>query len=67
MKNPQRFDMKSGAQDEIEGIAKKLSGQVKETTGKALGNPGLEIRGHREKLEGVIQDEVGKIKRAFGE
>ena len=57
---------KSGARDEIEGTAKCVAGKIKEETGKALGNPGLECRGDRDQVDGAIQKEIGKLKRALG-
>lgn len=58
--------MKSSNQDKAEGLAKKIAGSVKETAGKAVGNPRLEAAGKDEKVEGQIQEKVGEIKKVLG-
>jgi uncharacterized protein YjbJ (UPF0337 family) len=58
--------MKSSTQDKVEGTAKNIAGHVKETTGKAVGNPRLQAAGRAEKVEGQIQKKIGDIKQALG-
>jgi uncharacterized protein YjbJ (UPF0337 family) len=58
--------MKSSTQDRVEGTAKNIAGRVKETTGKAVGNPRLQAAGRAEKVEGQIQKKIGDIKQAIG-
>ena len=58
--------MKSSTQDKAEGTAKHIAGSVKETAGKAVGNPRLEADGKAEKTDGQIQVKVGEIKKVLG-
>lgn len=58
--------MKPSTQDKAAGIAKKLSGTVKEATGKVVGNPRLRAAGRAEKVEGKIQQKIGKIEKSLG-
>jgi uncharacterized protein YjbJ (UPF0337 family) len=67
MKNQHSFDTKSGTQDEIEGATKNLTGKIKETTGKALGNPRLEAQGDIDQIQGHAQKKVGEIKRVLNQ
>jgi uncharacterized protein YjbJ (UPF0337 family) len=55
--------MKSSTQDQAEGTAKKISGSIKETIGKASGNSRLEAKGKAEKIAGQVQQKVGEIKK----
>jgi uncharacterized protein YjbJ (UPF0337 family) len=45
--------------DQIKGRAKEASGKVKEVTGKAVGNKGLQGRGAAEKIVGKVQKDLG--------
>jgi uncharacterized protein YjbJ (UPF0337 family) len=56
-----------GTTDKIEGTAKELRGSVKETIGKATGDPKLELEGKIDKVEGGTQNAVGDIKNTGGE
>jgi len=58
--------MKSGRKDKVEGKFHEAKGQVKETIGKVVGKPDLEVEGREEKAEGKIQGKVGQIKTVFG-
>jgi uncharacterized protein YjbJ (UPF0337 family) len=58
--------MKPSTQDKAAGIAKKISGSVKEATGKVVGNRRLQAAGQAEKVEGKIQQKVGKIEKSLG-
>jgi uncharacterized protein YjbJ (UPF0337 family) len=53
--------------DRIEGAAKKVSGGIKETVGKALGDTKTEADGRAEKSEGRVQNVVGGLKDAARE
>jgi uncharacterized protein YjbJ (UPF0337 family) len=50
--------------DKIKGAANEAAGAVKETVGKAVGNPSLEIEGAGQKLKGETQGAVGDAKEA---
>ena len=58
--------MKSSMQDHLEGTAKNLAGNVKQTTGKVLGNPRLQAEGQANQVEGRIQQKLGDVKKVFG-
>ena len=58
--------MNSSTSDKIKGTAKEAAGQIKETTGKAIGNPNLRDRGTAEKIEGKVERKVGDVKKVFG-
>lgn len=66
MKEKSSFATRSGAEDEIEGTAKKLTGKMKEAAGKVLQNPRLEAEGGIEQLLGRAQKTVGKVKKILG-
>lgn len=59
--------MKSSTHDKVEGSAKEAIGKVKETTGKAIGNPDLQDRGTAEKVAGKVERKVGDVKKVFGQ
>ena len=48
--------------DRVEGAAKKVSGGVKETVGRAIGDSKMEADGQAERTEGKIQNTIGGIK-----
>ena len=48
--------------DRIVGAAKQIKGALKDGAGKILGNPTLEAEGKGDKLEGTIQNAVGRGK-----
>ena len=58
--------MKPSTQDKATGTAKNIAGSVKESTGKAVGNPRLEADGKAEKVEGQVQKKIGEIEKALG-
>jgi uncharacterized protein YjbJ (UPF0337 family) len=58
--------MKSSTKDKIKGAAREAKGKVKESAGKAVGNPDLRDRGSIEKAGGKVQRKVGDIKKVFG-
>jgi uncharacterized protein YjbJ (UPF0337 family) len=49
----------------IEGSAKKLKGDLKAATGRALGDSKLEAEGSADRTEGRVQNAVGGIKDAL--
>jgi uncharacterized protein YjbJ (UPF0337 family) len=62
----EKHQMKPSTRDKAAGMAKNISGSVKEATGKAVGNPRLQAAGKAEKVEGKIQQKVGKIEKTLG-
>ena len=58
--------MKSSTKDKLKGSAHEAKGKVKETAGKAVGNPNLRDRGTAEKVGGKVQRKVGDLKKVFG-
>jgi len=58
--------MKSSTRDKAEGTAKTISGNVKEKTGRMVGNPRLEAKGRTEKIDGKLQRKVGDVKKVVG-
>ena len=57
--------MKSSTQDKTEGTAKDLKGKVKQTVGKAVGNPNLQDEGTLDRAEGKAQKKAGDVKKVF--
>lgn len=57
--------MKSSIKDNAEGKLHQIKGKIKETVGKAVGNPNLEAEGKLEKLEGQVQEKLGQIKKVL--
>lgn len=51
--------------DQVKGRYKEAEGKVKEATGKAIGNPTLEIKGQVENAVGNIQAGYGDRKDAL--
>jgi uncharacterized protein YjbJ (UPF0337 family) len=50
--------------DQVQGRIDQLKGKIKEATGKAVGNPALEVEGYVEKNLGKVQAKVGDIREA---
>jgi uncharacterized protein YjbJ (UPF0337 family) len=57
--------MKSSTKDNAEGKMHQVKGKIKETVGKAVGNPDLEAEGKVENFEGQVQEKVGQIKKVL--
>ena len=57
--------MKSSTKDNAEGKMHKVKGKIKESVGKAVGNPDLEAEGKVEKFEGEVQEKLGQIKKVL--
>jgi len=53
--------------DELKGKGKQVAGAAKEKIGKLAGNPDLQDRGTEERVEGKVQEKVGKSRRKVGE
>jgi uncharacterized protein YjbJ (UPF0337 family) len=49
-------------QDQIKGRVEETKGKVKESVGRATGNPDLENRGTAEKIAGKVQKGFGDTK-----
>ena len=49
--------------DQSSGSIKQAKGQLKETTGKVLGNKELENQGKAEKALGKVQESYGNLKK----
>lgn len=52
-------------EDRIKGALKEAQGNIKEATGKAVGNEKLKREGQVERVEGKAQNMVGQLKDAF--
>jgi len=59
-----RRPIMSSTTDKIKGMANEAAGAVKQSTGKAVGNPNLEVKGTLQKGKGEAQQAVGKAKDA---
>jgi uncharacterized protein YjbJ (UPF0337 family) len=57
--------MKSSSQDKVEGHGKEIKGNIKEGTGKLVGNPNLEAEGRADQAEGKVQKKAGDVKKVF--
>jgi uncharacterized protein YjbJ (UPF0337 family) len=55
----------TGMNDKIKGAGNEAVGAVKESAGKAIGNPSLEAEGAVQKLKGEAQQVVGEAKEAL--
>ena len=58
--------MKTGTQDKAEGKLHQVKGIIKESMGKAVGNPDLETDGKIENFKGKVQEKGGQIKKVLG-
>ncbi len=58
--------MKSSTKDKVKGRAREAKGKVKESAGRAVGNPNLRDRGTAEKMSGKVQRKVGDVEKVFG-
>ena len=54
-------------EDEVKGKGKQVKGAVKEQLGKLTGNRDLENSGTADRVEGNVQQGLGKTKRKIGE
>ncbi|MCK9420001.1 MAG: CsbD family protein [Nitrospirae bacterium] len=58
--------MKSGTQDQAEGVFHKVKGKLKELVGKLGMNSEMEAEGKDEKIGGKVQEKIGQVKKVFG-
>jgi uncharacterized protein YjbJ (UPF0337 family) len=49
-------------QERIKGAGKQIKGKIKDTAGKATGDPKLQGEGKADKAEGKVQSTVGGLK-----
>ena len=50
--------------DRIVGAAKQASGAIKELTGKIVGDADMTASGTKNKVEGMVQSAIGRVKDA---
>ncbi|MDB5860033.1 MAG: CsbD family protein [Ramlibacter sp.] len=50
--------------DQVKGVSKEATGEVKEHVGRALGDKELEAKGHAKEMEGKLQKKLGDTKEA---
>ncbi len=50
--------------DQVEGTVDKAKGNIKEATGKAVGNESLQAEGVADQASGAVQKKVGDVKEA---
>jgi uncharacterized protein YjbJ (UPF0337 family) len=58
--------MKSGAQDQAEGMFHKVKGKLKEVAGKLGMDSELEAEGKDENIGGKVQEKIGQVKKVLG-
>ena len=54
-------------EDEIKGKAKQVKGTAKAELGKLTNDPDLQSSGRADRVEGHVQEKLGKAKRKVGE
>ena len=57
--------MNPSTNDRLEGAFHEAKGKVKETAGRVLNQPDLEVEGKTENLGGKVQKKVGQIEQVF--
>jgi uncharacterized protein YjbJ (UPF0337 family) len=57
--------MNPSTNDQIAGAFHELKGKVKQTAGRALNNPDLEVEGKAEKFSGKVQQKLGQVEKVF--
>ena len=58
--------MKSGTQDQAEGMFHKVKGKLKEIAGKLGMNSRREAEGKGEQIGGKVQEKIGQVKKVLG-
>lgn len=58
--------MKNSTKNTVEGKLHQAKGTVKETVGKVIGNPTLEMEGRDENVEGKVQQAIGSVEKVIG-
>jgi len=59
--------MNNSTKDKMDGTAHEVKGAVKETVGKAIGNPDMQDEGTAEKVGGKVQKKVGDVEKVFNQ
>jgi uncharacterized protein YjbJ (UPF0337 family) len=49
--------------DEIKGKGKRIKGKIKDKVGEVIGNRELESEGEMERIEGAVQENIGRARR----
>jgi uncharacterized protein YjbJ (UPF0337 family) len=62
----QFYNMKNSTHDKIAGTANTLSGKVKESAGRLVGNDRLQAKGKIQQVKGQAQKKVGEIEKVLG-
>ena len=57
--------MNPSTNDRLEGAFHETKGKVKETAGRVLNQPDLEVEGKTENLGGKVQKKVGQVEQVF--
>lgn len=50
--------------DQVKGVGKQISGEVKQQVGKMTGDTSTRVRGHAQEAEGKLQKGLGDAKEA---
>ena len=50
--------------DQIKGVTKEATGEIKEHVGRALNDKEMEAKGHAKEMEGKLQKNLGDTKEA---
>ena len=58
--------MKASTKEQAKGKFHQMKGKLKEVAGDITDNPKLEAEGMGEKIAGLAQENVGKIKKVWG-
>jgi uncharacterized protein YjbJ (UPF0337 family) len=53
--------------DELKGKGKQIKGRIKGKVGEMTGNRNLKSKGEAERIEGLVQEGVGRARRKAGE
>jgi uncharacterized protein YjbJ (UPF0337 family) len=48
-------------QDQVKGRVEEATGAIKETAGKIIGNPTLQVKGNLEKNLGTVRAKLGDV------
>jgi uncharacterized protein YjbJ (UPF0337 family) len=49
--------------DQLQGIAKNISGIIQEEAGKLVGNENQQVKGIKKQAEGKVQHHIGDLKQ----
>ncbi len=58
--------MKDSTKNQVEGTLHVAKGKIKETAGKLLDDPEMEIEGTGEKIAGKLQEKIGQVEKVVG-